>query len=549
MPQTAKSKLSGESFEVPDEALKILENFGLPLPTLTPRERHRRRLAHRNERSIYRNTCAMTQKPIISMYPENSGYKVLSPEVWWGDSWDPKDYGRDFDFDRPFFEQFKELQEAVPKLALMNRNGVNSDYCNITTDNKNCYLVFGGDFNQDCLEAIFCFHCSDASDTYWVHRSELVFDCTDSTNLYNVKHAVNSHNCQDSAFIQDCRNVKNCFGCIGLVNKEYHIFNQPVPKEEYEERVEAYRIHTWSGLQRMREQWDEFRLQFPHRAQLLINSENAHGDRIVDAKNIQNSFDVYGPAEDIIDTFLTGWNAKNLYSCSQVGHKIELAYESVATVACYNVAVCTTVWDSSNVMYSDLCMNSEDLFGCVALKREKYCILNKQYSETEYHELREKIIEHMKKTGEWGEFFPMENSPFAYNQTVVQDYFPIDKEKAKAEGFKWHDEEKRPIPESDSIPDSIEEVDDSILKESLVCHQTGRPYRVTPMGLKLLRKLRVPVPRFAPETRHEIRIRKRNPFKLWDRECDSCGAAVQTSYAPERPEKIYCDACYMKDRY
>lgn len=32
----------------------------------------------------------------------------------------------------------------------------------------------------------------------------------------------------------------------------------------------------------------------------------------------------------------------------------------------------------------------------------------------------------MQLTGEWGEFFPHELSPFCYNETVAQDYFPID---------------------------------------------------------------------------------------------------------------------------
>jgi hypothetical protein len=36
----------------------------------------------------------------------------------------------------------------------------------------------------------------------------------------------------------------------------------------------------------------------------------------------------------------------------------------------------------------------------------------------------------MKSTGEWGEFFPLALSPFGYNETVAQDYFPITESKA-----------------------------------------------------------------------------------------------------------------------
>ena len=69
--------------------------------------------------------------------------KVYSQEIWWSDKWDGRDYGRDFDFSRPFFDQFQELRLSTPRMSLLNSNGENSEYCNLTTDNKNCYLVFG----------------------------------------------------------------------------------------------------------------------------------------------------------------------------------------------------------------------------------------------------------------------------------------------------------------------------------------------------------------------------------------------------------------------
>jgi hypothetical protein len=50
--------------------------------------------------------------------------------------------------------------------------------------------------------------------------------------------------------------------------------------------------------------------------------------------------------------------------------------------------------------------------------------LNKKYSKEDYETLLPKIIDHMKKTGEWGEFFPMEISPFKYEETKAVDYFP-----------------------------------------------------------------------------------------------------------------------------
>jgi hypothetical protein len=51
--------------------------------------------------------------------------------------------------------------------------------------------------------------------------------------------------------------------------------------------------------------------------------------------------------------------------------------------------------------------------------------LNKQYTKEEYEKLLPKIIAHMKKTGEWGEFFPISISPFNYEETPAMDYYPL----------------------------------------------------------------------------------------------------------------------------
>jgi hypothetical protein len=54
--------------------------------------------------------------------------------------------------------------------------------------------------------------------------------------------------------------------------------------------------------------------------------------------------------------------------------------------------------------------------------------LNRQYTKEEYELLVPKIIEKMMSDGEWGEFFPAILSPFGYNETVAQEYFPLTRE-------------------------------------------------------------------------------------------------------------------------
>ncbi len=521
---------------------------GFPLPTLCIDHRHQRRFAYRNERKLYKDNCDFSGKDIISIYSPDKNLKVYSQEIWWSDKWDGRDYGRDFDFNRPFFDQFQELRLAVPRMSLLNSNGENSEYCNLTTDNKNCYLVFGGDFNQDALYSIFCFYSRDVADLYWVNKSELIYDSIDCANCYNIKHAQNTYNCRDGSFLFDCRNCEYCVGCVGLRAKKYHIFNQAYSPEDYAKKVRELRLDTWSGVQKFKIEFDKFKLNFPMLFASIVNCENCSGDKIKDAKNCENCFDIYGPVEDCKDVFLGGWSLKDALSSSHIGHKSEIAYESIGIPGVNVTAFSSFVWFGSNVYYSDTVAYCNNIFGCTNLHHAEYCILNKQYSKEEYENLRAKIIEHMKKTGEWGEFMPMKNSLFAYNETVAQDFFPKSKDAALSECIKWLDEEVREIKTQD-IPDSIQDVKDDITQATFTCEKTGRPYRIVPAELKLYRQMGIPIPHFAPETRNEMRINSRNPHKTWSRNCMKCSKPIKTSYSTDRPEKVYCEECYLAEVY
>jgi len=110
------------------------------------------------------------------------------------------------------------------------------------------------------------------------------------------------------------------------------------------------------------------------------------------------------------------------------------------------------VTDSSDCDYCLYSRNAKHLFACIGLKQSSYCIFNKQYSKEEYFALREKISEHMKKTKEWGEFFPISIAPFAYNETVAQEFFPISEEFSKSQNWRWQPKDNK---EGSSIVDGV----------------------------------------------------------------------------------------------
>jgi hypothetical protein len=188
------------------------------------------------------------------------------------------------------------------------------------------------------------------------------------------------------------------------------------------------------------------------------------------------------------------------------------------------------------------------------LRNKIFCILNKQYTKEEYERLVPKIIAKMKADAEWGEFFPVELSPFAYNETVAQEYFPLTKEEVLKRGWKWRDE-KDDVPKVSKIipaaklPDSIDDIPDDILNWAIQCEATKRPFKIIKQELEFYRKMRLPIPCFHPDERHRRRMALRNPRKLWKRECMKCRKPIETTYAPERPEIVYCERCYHATIY
>ncbi|QQR54685.1 hypothetical protein IPG41_05870 [Candidatus Peregrinibacteria bacterium] len=229
-------RVSTKPFIITDEDQAFYAKIDVPLPTLCPEERMRRRMIFRNERNLYHRKCDLTGRELISNISPEKPYKVYDQKEWWGDRWDPLSYGKDFDFNRPFFEQFDELLRQVPLPHVVSASDIvemNCVYTNYAGNNKNCYLVFDSDFNEDCLYGNVIKHSRSCVDCSYVLQSELLYQCVDCQNCYNLKYSQDCTNCFDSAFLKNCTGCKNCFGCVNLQQKEFHIFNQAYSKEEY----------------------------------------------------------------------------------------------------------------------------------------------------------------------------------------------------------------------------------------------------------------------------------------------------------------------------
>jgi len=570
-------------FTIEPDDFGFYEKINVPPPTFCPECRLIRRLTFRNEKSLYRNECKKCGKSVISVYPKDSNVVVYCRPCWWGDDWDELESAVNFDDSKDFFSQLNNLlhKAPLPNLFGLYTTLVNSEYTNMVGYLKNCYMITHSDFNENCIYGSFLGHCKDSVDNTMLNDSELCYENVNCQKCYQTMYSANCVNCRNVYFCQNCVDCSNCFGCVNLRNQKYHIFNQPYSKEEYQEKLKDLQINSYKKVQEVKEKVYEFWKSFPQKYMHERQNHHVSGDYIYNSKNAINSFTVFDLEDSKFCAFVTaGTKTTDCYDFSHYGMISDLLYESLqAGNYASNIKFCWyCISNTSDMEYCISTSGCKNCFGCVGLKKKQYCILNKQYTKEEYEILVEKIKKHMneipyidkkRRMYRYGEFFPSELSPFGYNTTTAQEYFPLTKEEANKESYNWKELEEKNyeiniLPEN--LPDTIADIDEEILSKVIGCEHKRlcnescmTAFKIVPEELKFYKRMNLPLPRLCSNCRHYQRNKFRNPMKLWHRRCmcdkehphhkGRCDIEFETSYAPDRPEIIYCEKCYQREVY
>ncbi len=194
-----------KDFVIDPADFAFYEKIKVPPPTWCPECRMIRRFAWRNERTLYKRTCELCKKSIISVYRSEQPFVIYCRECWWSDQWNPFTYGREYNWKEPFFIQFRKLMETVPRLHLQGYGtNVNSDYSNYKKDNKNIYHCFSITTSEDCLYSRGVDKGKDLTDCLFVFNSENVFGSVDSNRIAHSRFLLRSRDCIDSSFLYDC---------------------------------------------------------------------------------------------------------------------------------------------------------------------------------------------------------------------------------------------------------------------------------------------------------------------------------------------------------
>ncbi|MBT7736878.1 hypothetical protein HN709_04265, partial [Candidatus Peregrinibacteria bacterium] len=301
--QSEFEHLSGE-----EDAYK---KFQCPPPSECSDCRKRRRMSFRNERRLYHNKSHKSGRLIITLYPPDTPFKIIDQDEWWDDSFDATEYGRDYDFSRPFFEQFRDLQRDVPRWSRIFMNCENSDFTNNCANTRNSYLAFSCHDSEDLYYCVRSNRSNNCIDCHTISACEYCSSCIDCDKCHNVHFSQSAENSHDSYYLFDCNACSDCIMCVGLRQAKYRILNKQYTKEEYEKYKKDFLKRLWTDGKNIEAMFEDLKKQIKHRNVQIINSDNCSGNFIVNSKNVTNGFNI-SDSQDCINVFHSD-RLKNCY--------------------------------------------------------------------------------------------------------------------------------------------------------------------------------------------------------------------------------------------
>src|SRR3989338_4315172 len=549
-------RFSSKEFYIRPEDIEFYRKHYVPLPTLEPEERRRLRCATSNSYTLFKRKSSYTRKKIISVYPESSPFKVYEHQIWYSDKWNPMDFGRSYDPERSFFDQWDDLQRAVPHPSLISDpTNVQSDYTNVSKNLKNCYFTFDQNKGEDLYYHQCCNEDRNCIECWALDYSDTCYESKIGDHLFKCFWCEESKQTTESYFLWDCRNSSHCFMSSNLRNKKYYFRNQYIGKEEYEKRIKEINFGSWKELEELKKEFLTLKHDAPRRELNNSNAISSFGDFIRNSKNIyfglwvwdsenvaysegvedsRDSYDILGGTGNELCYFLANVWAEDNYDC----------------VFSYHIDNCEAV------EYSAYCRNCVNCFGCFGLDNKSYCIFNIQYSPKEYWARLDEIKTRMFFAGEYGEFFPPAMLPFPYRSTQVAYYYGFeDYENAKKYGYDTSSVEalsekvEGEVLDAKDLPDDIRDVKDDILKKVIYDVKNKKHFRYIKQELAFYRMHGIPLPREHPASRMS-RWRKELGLivRYHRRKCARCGKMMETVYGPDSPEKnVWCESCYLKE--
>jgi len=336
--------------------------------------------------------------------------------------------------------------------------------------------------------------------------------------------------------------------CYNLRNKQFCIRNKQYTKEEYENELKNIKLDSYKNLEILKVEFENIlKNNAVHRENFNLKTTSSKGNYLTNCDKCVNVFS-WEDSQNCRNS-LRGLNTKDCID-QVVSWYDELSGNNSGVYGGYQINYSS--W--SNARYSeylDLCDEVEYCFGCVGLRKKKYCILNKQYSKEKYEKLKMQIISDMKKNKEYGKFLPYSMGLGHYNLSTGIIYFPnVKKEEILKQRGYWSEDD---LSSDDGIsslelPDSILNTEPNVSSQALLCPESKYRFNISPTEYEFHKRKNFALPRMHFDFRIIKRIKKTSIIKDYPYQCCYCSKNIDAYYPPEwHYQKIACEECYKQN--
>lgn len=128
------------------------------------------------------------------------------------------------------------LLTSVPRIAMYGKNNEGSYGDNIHNC-KDSFWIFDSFGLRDCYYGYFEDEAKDLYDCTHLGWAEQCYQIMSGGYLNNCMFCTGCWFSNNLEYCELVYNSHDCFGCVSLNHKEYHILNRPYSKEEYFKRV------------------------------------------------------------------------------------------------------------------------------------------------------------------------------------------------------------------------------------------------------------------------------------------------------------------------
>lgn len=151
--------------------------------------------------------------------------------------------------------RMNELKEKTPRVygQIIHCEDTTGDYVYDSQRAYSCFDVIGC---QDVGYIDESRNLKDSWDISILEDSELCYEISSSHKLYNCNYCYMCVRSRDLEYCEFVMDSQFCFGCVGLIRKKFHIFNQPYSEEEYFKKLAEIKAE-------LREKDEYGRVHFP----------------------------------------------------------------------------------------------------------------------------------------------------------------------------------------------------------------------------------------------------------------------------------------------